>query len=139
MSEDCCAPGTQWMILACSGGSNVGQIANQVAVDLTVEGLGKMFCLAGIGGEVERIVQSTRDTERILAIDGCPLGCAQKALERMGITHHRTLVLTDLGIEKTENLPLEDEQVQSASQAARRIVVKSDWDDRPSWESEKRE
>jgi uncharacterized metal-binding protein len=28
------------MILACSGGSNVGQVANQAAAELTQEGLG---------------------------------------------------------------------------------------------------
>ena len=38
------------MILACSGGSNVGQLSNQAAIELTHEGFGKMFCLAGIGG-----------------------------------------------------------------------------------------
>lgn len=35
------------MILACSGGSNVGQLSNQAAIELTQEGFGKMFCLAG--------------------------------------------------------------------------------------------
>jgi uncharacterized metal-binding protein len=40
------------MILACSGGSNVGQLSNQAAVDLIREGFSKMFCLAGIGGHL---------------------------------------------------------------------------------------
>ncbi len=29
------------MILACSGGSNVGQLSNQTAIDLAREGVGK--------------------------------------------------------------------------------------------------
>jgi uncharacterized metal-binding protein len=49
MAEECCGPGGTVMILACSGGSNVGQLANQAAVELTQEGFGKMFCLAGVG------------------------------------------------------------------------------------------
>ncbi len=45
MPEECCTPGGNIMILACSGGSNVGQLSNQAAIELTQEGFGKMFCL----------------------------------------------------------------------------------------------
>jgi uncharacterized metal-binding protein len=38
MAEECCATNGNIMILACSGGSNVGQLSNQAAVDLTQEG-----------------------------------------------------------------------------------------------------
>ncbi|MFP3928371.1 MAG: putative zinc-binding protein, partial [Desulfobacteraceae bacterium] len=38
MAEDCCAPNGNIMILTCSGGSNVGQLSNQAAVELTREG-----------------------------------------------------------------------------------------------------
>ncbi len=38
MGKDCCQPTVTTMILACSGGSNVGQLSNQVAVELTQEG-----------------------------------------------------------------------------------------------------
>jgi uncharacterized metal-binding protein len=37
MAEDCCANNGATMILACSGGSNVGQLSNQAAVELTQE------------------------------------------------------------------------------------------------------
>ena len=50
MAEECCTPGGNIMILACSGGSNVSQLSNQAAIELTQEGFGKMFCLVGIGG-----------------------------------------------------------------------------------------
>ena len=61
MANECCATGGNVMILACSGGSNVGQLSNQAAVELTREGFGKMFCLAGIGGQLSGFVQSARD------------------------------------------------------------------------------
>ena len=32
MAEDCCSTNGNIMILACSGGSNVGQLANQAAI-----------------------------------------------------------------------------------------------------------
>ena len=57
MSEKCCTSGGDVMILPCSGGSNVGQLANKAAVELTQEGFGKIFCLAGIGGPLSGFVQ----------------------------------------------------------------------------------
>ncbi len=56
MSEDCCASTVPTMILACAGGSNVGQLSNQAAVELTQEGFGKLFCLAGIGAHLSGFV-----------------------------------------------------------------------------------
>jgi hypothetical protein len=42
MTEECCASGGNIMILlGCSGGSNVGQLSNQTAVELPQEGFGK--------------------------------------------------------------------------------------------------
>jgi uncharacterized metal-binding protein len=55
------------MILSCSGGSNVGQLANQAAVELTREGFGKMYCLAGVGGLLSGFVQSARDASQRLS------------------------------------------------------------------------
>jgi uncharacterized metal-binding protein len=74
MSENCCTTNGNIMILACSGGSNVGQLSNQAAVELTQEGFGKMFCLAGIGGHLNGFVQSAKDVPQMVAIDGCALG-----------------------------------------------------------------
>jgi uncharacterized metal-binding protein len=61
MSADCCTSDDNIMILVCSGGSNAGQLSNQVAVELTQEGFGKMCCLAGIGGRLSGFVQSAKD------------------------------------------------------------------------------
>ena len=52
MADNCCSGGNETMILACSGGSNVGQLANQAAVTVNQEGFGKILCLAGIGGQL---------------------------------------------------------------------------------------
>ncbi len=61
MSKECCASGgNNVMLLACSGGSNLGQLSNQAAVELTQEGFGKMFCLAGIAGHLGGFVQSAK-------------------------------------------------------------------------------
>ena len=48
------------LIFSCSGAADVGELADQAARRLTREGSGKMFCLAGIGGQVEGIIKSKR-------------------------------------------------------------------------------
>lgn len=39
--------GSDVKVFACAGGSNVGQLTNSAAVEVTKEGKGKMYCLAG--------------------------------------------------------------------------------------------
>jgi uncharacterized metal-binding protein len=106
MSENCCTTNGNIMILACSGGSNVGQLSNQAAVELTQEGFGKMFCLAGIGGHLNGFVQSAKDVPQMVAIDGCALGCTKAVLEQAQVPLQAYLVLTDLGIEKNKDFSL---------------------------------
>jgi uncharacterized metal-binding protein len=117
MSEDCCAAGNKVMILACSGGSNVGQLSNRAAVELTQEGFGKMYCLAGIGGRLNGFVQSVRDVPVIAAIDGCSVGCAKFILKNADVSHYHHIVVTDLGIEKNKNFNLNDENLLKVKQA----------------------
>jgi len=117
MESSCCCGGPITMILACSGGSNVGQISNEVARKMTVDNKGVMFCLAGLGGDVDPLVERTKAAERVLVIDGCPVACAKKTVERHGI-EHEWLELTGLGIEKTSNLELDADEVECAMDAA---------------------
>jgi uncharacterized metal-binding protein len=110
------------MILACSGGSNVGQLSNQASVELTREGFGKMFCLAGIGGQLSGFVQSARDIPGMVVIDGCPLGCAKACLEKAEVPVRGYLVLTELGIEKNKVLHLNREEIEKVKEAVKKAV-----------------
>ena len=67
-----------------------------------------MFCLAGIGGRVSGIMETTRAATAILAIDGCPLDCAKKTLEQAGFTKFEHLRLSDLGMEKGKTAPTDE-------------------------------
>lgn len=119
MSEECCTPGGNIMILACSGGSNVGQLSNQAAIELTQEGFGKMFCLAGIGGQLGGFVQSAKDIPAVVTIDGCEVGCAKAILENAEIPTKNYLVLTQLGIEKNKDFNLKADDIQKVKTAVR--------------------
>ena len=102
------------LIFPCSGGSNVGQIANEIAIALTEKGIGKFFCLAGIGGNVLGIVRSTEGADNIIVIDGYKLDCAKKALEEKDLKVTRHIRITDLDILKNHNLRLKKDEVAKA-------------------------
>lgn len=105
MSFHCCQPAAMPLILACSGGSNVGQLTNQAAVELTREGRGKMFCLAGLGGDIAGIIKTVREageTGGVIVLDGC----AKAIMDRAGLPLGTYLVATDLGIEKVKDAQL---------------------------------
>jgi len=88
------------LIFSCSGAADVGELADRAARKLGRAGLGKMFCLAGIGGQVSGIVKTTEAAASILAIDGCALECARKSLEVAGIKQFNHIKLSDHGFEK---------------------------------------
>jgi uncharacterized metal-binding protein len=104
MEEKCLCQPTEILIFPCSGGSNVGQIANQAGVKLTQQGMGKFFCLAGIGAHVSGMIESTKAGKMLVAIDGCPVACAEKTLEHAGFNIDEYVQVADLGIEKNPNL-----------------------------------
>ena len=106
-----CSP-TEVLIFPCSGGSNVGQIANESAKNLTTVNYGKMYCLAGIGGHVSGIIESTKVAKKIIAIDGCPVACARKTLEHAGFTVDEHVIVTELGVTKDSGFTMNSNDVQ---------------------------
>jgi len=99
-TNSCQCSGGQKLIFACSGAADVGAIADQAARKMTKEGIGKMFCTAGIGGRASGIMKTTESAGKILAIDGCPLSCAKNTLEKAGFNKFVHFTLSDLGFEK---------------------------------------
>ena len=92
------------VIYSCSGASNVGQLANDVAVEMVRAGNGSMGCLVGLSAHVSTMVQNAKAANRILVIDGCGVKCGRKALEHVGLTNFDSVVLTEMGVKKTYDL-----------------------------------
>jgi uncharacterized metal-binding protein len=92
------------LVFPCSGASDVGGLSDQGARQMTLDGTGKMYCLAGIGGRVDGIVANTRAAARVLVIDGCPQECARKTMELAGFKDFRHLKLAEMGFKKGETL-----------------------------------
>jgi len=83
------------VLLPCSGGSNCGQIANHVAVKLTEEGMGSIYCLAGVGAHIEGMIETLKKVGRIVALDGCSVACARKTIEHAGLKVTDWVCVTD--------------------------------------------
>ncbi|MDM7939373.1 MAG: putative zinc-binding protein [Methanothrix sp.] len=91
-------------VVACSGASNVGQIANQSAIELAKDNVAGFFCLAGVGAHIKGMVKSAKEAGLMIAIDGCPVQCAAKTLQHAEIEPAIQIVVTELGIEKSPDL-----------------------------------
>ena len=101
---------TPTLIFPCSGAADVGEISDRAARKLTREGVGKMFCLAGVGGHVDNILKSTDAAGKILVIDGCAVDCAKKTLEHADFSNFLHIRVTDLGCVKGKS-PVTDANV----------------------------
>jgi uncharacterized metal-binding protein len=106
----CCVTAPK-LIFPCSGAADVGEITDQAARKLTREGIGRMYCLAGIGGRVENIMESTKAASKILVIDGCQSDCARNTLLQAGFKEFEHLRLTDMGMEKGKS-PVSEEKLE---------------------------
>jgi uncharacterized metal-binding protein len=112
MEEKCMCEPKEILIFSCSGSSNVGQIANLAALKLTQDGVGRMFCLAGIGGHVSGMIESTKAGKLVVGIDGCPVSCAQKTLEHAGFKAGEYLQVTEMGVEKNHGFDYPQAEIE---------------------------
>jgi uncharacterized metal-binding protein len=115
-NEGCACNAGPRLIFACSGAADVGTIADQAARTLMRDGVGKMFCLAGVGGRVSGIMKSTGAASAVLAIDGCPLCCAKHCLEEAGFAGFAHLQLEEIGMKKGKT-PVTRKKVSKAAEA----------------------
>ncbi len=111
------------LVYACSGGANVAEVSDTAARELMFAGEGTMFCLAGLGADIDGMIQTARDADVNLVIDGCPMDCAKKIFDRCGVTNYRQIKVTDLDIEKVKGVRCTDEQVERVLTRAREVLA----------------
>jgi len=100
------------LVYSCSGASNVAQLANYIAVRLDRLGLAEMSCIVGVGGDVKPLVHKATRGLPIIAIDGCPLGCAERVLAAKGITPEVMIRLHERGLRKRQHTDFEEAERQ---------------------------
>lgn len=88
------------LVYSCSGCSSAAQMANYLAIALDRRQLAEMSCIAGVGGDVPKLVRTARSGRRIIAIDGCALACVRQCLARQGVEPTDYHLLSDRGVRK---------------------------------------
>lgn len=111
MAEECTCKAEEIIFLPCSGGSNCGQIANRAAVNLNIEKVGRIYCLAGIAAHIDGMVDSAKSVKRIVALDGCQTACAKKAIEHAGLKVTDWICVTNEGINKSHEFMMDLEDI----------------------------
>lgn len=123
MSEQSPSALKHLFVLPCSGPCNVGQLANQAAVELTQEGLGTMFNLPGLAAHRPIFVQAAQELARtMVVVDGCSVGCARSVVEHLHIPVGTYVVVTDLGMDKSDDLNLVKEDLTKVKNALKEFA-----------------
>jgi uncharacterized metal-binding protein len=109
-------------IFPCVGASNVGQLSNRIAIELDKKGIGNLMCTVGIGARALGLMKSAEASDRIIAIDGCPVNCASKTLELAGFKVDSHIIISELGIKKTKDKELKENEVSEVLEKTLEIL-----------------
>lgn len=110
--KDSCLCGvSEYMVLACSGSCDLGQVTDIVARKLRDNKVRKMNCLAVVGAGIEKSIEDFK-TKNILMLDGCPTDCGKQILDKAGFTDYKYLRVTDLGYKKGQT-PVTEEVINT--------------------------
>ncbi len=125
MADGCCGSDKKRTVLlyACSGGANVAEVADKAARELMFAGQGSMFCLAGLGANIQGMVQTARDADLNVVLEGCPMDCAKKVFDRLGLTNYVQIRCTDLGMEKIKGVRATEAQVATLMARAKEAIA----------------
>lgn len=98
------------LVYACSGSSNVAQLANAIAVGLDRSSRAEMSCIVGVGAGVKPLVRKASAGRPIIVVDGCPLGCCEAALAARGLRADRIVRLHERGLRKRQHVDFTPEE-----------------------------
>jgi len=102
-----CEPARNVLAYSCSGASNLGQLANEIACRLDRLGLVDMSCLTVIASGSEQSLAAATSGRPVLAISGCSLACAGAVLVDRGVSVSRSISLADCGVLKAKHSGVE--------------------------------
>ena len=102
------------LVYSCSGCSSAAQMCNHIAVQLDRKGLAEMSCIAGVGGDVRKLVkvveQADKNGRTIIGVDGCPLACVKNSLAGKGVTPTVWHELSQYEVEKVYGMDYDENE-----------------------------
>ena len=112
------------LIYACSGCSDVAQLANSVALRLDHSGEAEMSCIAGVGGGVPGLVRTARSGRPIVAIDGCQMHCASHCLSKAGVTPTEHVKLYENGLRKRRGQFYDEKTIEEVTAEVKGLIAR---------------
>ena len=88
------------VVYSCSGCSNLARMAHDIALTLDSDNLAEMSCVSGVVANVTPLVDIAKSGRKIIAIDGCSLGCTKACLDLCSVKVEHYFVLSDYGFDK---------------------------------------
>lgn len=98
------------LVYSCSGCSSAAQMSNYLAVQLDRMEIADMSCIAGVGGNVKKLVHTAKSGRKIIVLDGCPLACSKSCLRNHELLPDLHITLTDYGVQKRNHVDFNKEQ-----------------------------
>lgn len=98
-NSGCMCGSGEFIVIACSGSCDLGQVTDIVARKLSDNKIRKMNCLAAVAADVKPTIEAFK-AANLLLLDGCPVDCGKKILDKAGIENYKYMRLTDLGYRK---------------------------------------
>lgn len=98
------------LVYSCSGCSSAAQMANYIAIKLDRSGEAEMSCIAGVGGNVKKLVKVATSGRQIVAIDGCPLACVRACLANHQVKADMHIQLSDYGVKKKDHVDFDPQE-----------------------------
>lgn len=114
ITPKCGCNGGPDLMFCCSGAADTAEIADLAVRELHKAKEARMFCLAGIAGDVELIVVNSQAASRMLVVDGCDSDCAKKTMQKNGFNEFVHFRVTDIGWEKGKTPVTTDRVAQAA-------------------------
>jgi uncharacterized metal-binding protein len=106
----CLCGSSEYIVIACSGACDLGQVTDIVARKLRDNKVRKMNCLAAVGADVKPTIEAFK-AANLLLLDGCPVDCGKKILDKAGIENYKYMRMTDLGYIKGQT-PVTDKIIE---------------------------
>lgn len=103
------------IVYSCSGCSSAAQMANHIAIQFDRKGIAEMSCIAGVGGNVKKLVRTAQSGRKIIVIDGCPLACSKACLSNHNIVPDIHFDLTQFGVSKKQHEDFDREEAGRVS------------------------
>lgn len=104
--------GNKPIIYSCSGCSSAAQMANYIALQFDRKEIAEMSCIAGVGGNVKKLVKTARSGRKIIVVDGCPLACSKACLNNHNLSPDIHFELSRFNVRKEQHKDFSIEQAE---------------------------